>query len=158
MKKTTGYLALLFVLGACNNSASTTAAADSTAAAASRDSAMTAAAIQSPYAVTYSSKFAIDAPKNAESVLKIWKAFDNGDVSAAREFFADRFEANLSDGSQIKTTRDSTLAMVQAFRSSITSVTSEVNAVMAVKSTDKGDDHWVLIWGIEHGRLRPRWQ
>jgi hypothetical protein len=38
-------------------------------------------AINSPYAIGYSSKFVMDDPKNAESLLTLWKDWDNGDLS-----------------------------------------------------------------------------
>jgi len=41
----------------------------------------------------------MDDPKNAESLLAIWKAYDNGDLNASKELFADTVEASLGDGS-----------------------------------------------------------
>jgi hypothetical protein len=104
--------------------------------------------IQSPYPISYSSKFTIDDPKNAESLLAIWKAYDNGDLGASKEYFADTVEASLADGSVMRASRDSMLAGIQSFRNSFKSAFDRVAAVMAVKSTDK-NEHWVLIWGTE---------
>ena len=36
--------------------------------------------INSPYAVNYSSKFEMGDPKNAETVLNLWKVWDKGDL------------------------------------------------------------------------------
>jgi len=44
--------------------------------------------------------------------------------------------------------RDSVMAGAQTFRNTIASSVSSVDAVMAVKSTDK-NDHFALIWGKE---------
>jgi hypothetical protein len=104
--------------------------------------------INSPYEIQYSSKFAMGNPKYAENVLTLWKDYDNGTLSAHKEFFADTVTALLSDGTNIHTTRDSLIAAVQAHRSSMTTAVDRVDAVMAVKSTDKNED-WVLIWGTE---------
>jgi hypothetical protein len=104
--------------------------------------------IQSPYPITYSSSFAMDDPKNAESVLAFWKAYDKGDLSAAKEIFADTFDVHLSAGFRMRASRDSSVAAAQAYRNAYTSVVSEVTAIMAVKSTDK-NEHWVLLWGTE---------
>lgn len=105
-------------------------------------------AINSPYAIGYSSHFAMDEPKNAETLLNLWKVWDNGDLSQAKDMFADTVEMHFSDGSMMHTTRDSVLAMGQKMRSSFASATSSVDAIMAVKSTDK-NEHWALIWGKE---------
>jgi hypothetical protein len=104
--------------------------------------------ITSPYQIGYSSKFVMDDPKNAESLLTLWKDWDNGDLSVHKDLFADRMEIHFADGSMMNTTRDSMLTAAGGMRSSMTSVESRVDAIMAVKSTDK-DEHWALIWGME---------
>jgi hypothetical protein len=47
--------------------------------------------------------------------------------------------------------RDSVIAGGQKFRSSFATSVSSVDAIMAVKSTDKTgkNEHWALIWGRE---------
>lgn len=143
MKHTTVLAALLVFLAACNSSPSTTT--DSTKMAADSPSVKP---IQSPYDITYSSKFVMDDPANAESVLKFWKAFDMADYAAMKGTFADSFEVHLSDGMSMHVSRDSTLAAITSFRNMLTATTSRVDAIMAVKSTDR-DEHWALIWGTE---------
>jgi len=132
-------------LTACdgNAPASTT---DSTKA--KTDSAAMMRPIQSPYPISYSSSFAMDDPKNAETVLALWKSYDAGNLSATRDDFADTLEVHLADGMTMRLSRDSTVAAVQSMRSSLSSAVDVVNAIMAVKSTDK-NEHWVLIWGME---------
>jgi len=104
--------------------------------------------IHSPYPVSYSSQFAIDSPKYAETVLQLWKDYDNGNLSAHKDLLADTLEFHFSDGGVMKGGRDSMIAIVQRARDSFGKVVDRVDAVMAVKSTDKGE-HWALIWGIE---------
>ena len=104
--------------------------------------------INSPYAVTYSSKFEMDDPKNAETLLNLWKVWDAGDLSKGKDMFADTVEMHFADGSMMHTTRDSVTAAAQQFRSSLGTSTSRVDAIMAVKSTDK-NEHWACIWGME---------
>lgn len=104
--------------------------------------------INSPYPVNYSSKFVMDDPKNAETLLNLWKDWDNGDLSKSKDRFADTVEMHFSDGSILKASRDSILAMGQKMRTSLGTVTSSVDAIMAAKSTDK-NEHWALIWGME---------
>jgi hypothetical protein len=112
------------------------------------DSGSMAKAIQSPYPVSYSSKFTMDDPKNAESLLAMWKAYDNGDLSASKDYFADSVDVATADGSLTHGSRDSVLAGIQTFRNSFKTAFERVSAIMAVKSTDR-NEHWVLIWGTE---------
>jgi hypothetical protein len=104
--------------------------------------------INSPYPVSYSSKFVMADPKNAETILTLWKDWDAGNLAAHKEMFADRVELHFSDGSMMSSTRDSVLAAGQSHRSSIASSVSTVDAIMSVKSTDK-NENWALIWGKE---------
>ncbi len=104
--------------------------------------------IMSPYPVVYSSKFAMDDPKNAETLLNLWKVWDAGDLSKAKDMFADSVVMYLADGSMMNGKSDSILAATQTYRNSLGTSTSSVDAIMAVKSTDK-NEHWALIWGTE---------
>lgn len=123
-----------------SNEAATSDSMPSTSSVAMKD-------IMSPYPVDYSSKFVMDDPKNAESVLSLWKAWDDGDLSKAKDIFADTVELHFANGFMVKGTRDSIIAGGQKERSSLQSSRSTVDAVMAVKSTDK-NEHWALIWGM----------
>lgn len=101
-----------------------------------------------PYEVTYSSKFEIGDSKYAESLLALWKAWDDGDILAKREFFADSMRFYTRDGSVMEGKTDSVMKGAQAFRSMFSSMKSTVHAYMPLKSTDK-NDNWVCIWGTE---------
>jgi len=138
-------LATIILFAACSGSGPTSTP-DSTQA--KTDSSAMMRPIQSPYPIMYSSSFAMDEPKNAETVLAFWKAYDKGDLSAAKEIFADTFDVHLSAGFHMRASRDSSVASAQAYRNNYTAVVSEVTAIMAVKSTDK-NEHWVLLWGTE---------
>lgn len=135
-------MASMAMLAACNSNDS--AKTDSMAPA--KDS--TAQTIQSPYQIGYSSQFAMADPKNAETLLTLWKDWDNGNLSAHKDFFADSVEMHFSDGSMMHADRDSIIAAAQQFRNSFATSQSSVDAIMAVKSTDK-DENWALIWGKE---------
>ncbi|MFI5186114.1 MAG: hypothetical protein ACHQF0_05285 [Chitinophagales bacterium] len=112
------------------------------------DSTTTMQEINSPYAIGYSSKFAMDDPKNAETLLTLWKDWDNGNLSAHKDMFADSVEMHFADGSMMHTSRDSALANAQNYRNTFASSVDRVDAIMAVKSTDK-NENWALIWGME---------
>ncbi len=104
--------------------------------------------INSPYPVGYSSKFMMGDPKNAETILTLWKDWDNGNLSAHKDMFADSVELHFSDGSMMHSVRDSVIAAAQSFRNTIANSVSSVDAITALKSTDK-NENWALIWGKE---------
>jgi hypothetical protein len=104
--------------------------------------------INSPYPVNYSSKFTMGDPANAESLLNLWKIWDSGDLSAAKNIFADTVEMHLWDGSMMKGPRDSIIAGGQHERSSFVTSVSSVDAITTLKSTDR-NENWALIWGME---------
>ncbi len=139
-------LAGIGLLAACNSGnkeevASVSPSHDSTANTAAEN-------ITYPYTAAYSSKFAIGEPKHAEAILRLWKDWDNGDLSKSKDVFADTVSLNFWDGSSMHASRDSCVAAAQKFRDTYASVTSRVDAFVPLKSTDK-DENWVAIWGME---------
>lgn len=104
--------------------------------------------IKSPYPVIYSSKFVMDDPKNAESLLKLWKAWDDGDFNAFKDIFADTVELHFANGMTIRASRDSIVSDAQRERTKLQAARSSVDAIMAVKSTDR-NEHWAMIWGVD---------
>ena len=100
------------------------------------------------YTATYSSKFEMGDPKNSQIILNIWKTWDEGDLSKAKDLFADSVEMHLANGMIDKGPRDSVIAHAQAYRSTLESVTSTVEVFLPTKSVDK-NENWVGIWGKE---------
>ena len=76
-------IASLAMLAACNSPES---AKTDDAMKTSADSTVQVQDITSPYKIGYSSKFAMDDPKNAESLLTLWKDWDNGNLGAHKEY------------------------------------------------------------------------
>jgi hypothetical protein len=145
MKKTLFFVSLI-ILVSCNSNQPTPAAEPAKPA---TDSAVAVApTINSPYEIGYSSKFIMGNPKNAESILTLWKDYDNGNLSAHKEILADTFAAYLGGGAQLRAARDSAIGIIQKHRDALKAAVDRVDAVMAVRSTDKNED-WVLIWGTE---------
>jgi hypothetical protein len=140
-------LSAVVILAACNSNESTKTDA-TTADSVKTATAETMPAIKSPYPIGYSSDFEKDDPKNAESLLTLWKDWDNGDLSAHKDMFADSVEMYFSDGSSMHSTKDSVIAGAQKYRNTFAKAVSSVDAVMASKSVDK-NEHWALIWGKE---------
>jgi hypothetical protein len=96
----------------------------------------------------YSASFVMDSAKNTETVLALWKDWQDGDLSQSRSHFADTVAVFLSDGTSMSGPTDTIMKNMQAYRSSFKSMGVIVDAVFAVKSTDK-DENWVTIWGVE---------
>ncbi|HEY6506072.1 MAG TPA: hypothetical protein VIZ28_18985 [Chitinophagaceae bacterium] len=101
-----------------------------------------------PYKATYSSKFEMGDIKHAETILALWKDWDNGNLTPSANVFADSIFIYTRDGSRIEGLKDSVNAGAQAYRDMFASVTSTVHAIFPIKSTDK-DENWVCIWGTE---------
>ncbi|MFL5808056.1 MAG: hypothetical protein ACJ749_00965 [Flavisolibacter sp.] len=131
---------------ACNNSGDK--AKVESMSAAKDSSTTTMAEINSPYPVGDSSKFEMGNPKNAETILNLWKDWDNGNLMNSKDRFADSVTLHFANGATISTSRDSALAMAQAERNKLASSVSTVDAVTSLKSSDKGEN-WALIWGKE---------
>ena len=101
-----------------------------------------------PYDISYSSKFEMADPKYGQTILQLWKDWDNGDLSAHKDMFADSMEMHFSDGSMMHSLRDSVMAAGQNERNRFSSTVSSVNAVTSLRSTDK-NENWALVWGKE---------
>lgn len=102
----------------------------------------------SGYTPTYSSSFEMGNPKNAESILAIYKDWDTGNLDPSKAAFADSVSFFTSDGSMILGKRDTAVAAMQSYRNTFSSVKNTVHAVFPVRSTDKNED-WVCIWATE---------
>jgi len=101
-----------------------------------------------PYDITYSSKFEMGDVKNAQTILNLWKDWDNGTLANSRNSFADTIEMHFWNGGMMKNAKDSVIAAGQQMRDNSTTVVSRVDAVTALKSIDKDED-WALVWGME---------
>lgn len=98
-----------------------------------------------PYTASYSSNFTIGNPADAKMVMELWKDLD--DNSFTHDYIADTAVMYFADGTMAKG-GDSILAGVQKYRSSMSNVTSTVDAVVPLKSVDR-NENWVAIWGTD---------
>ena len=118
----------------------------------SNDSATTAStsneSVTYAYPVNYSSDFEIGDSKLAQTVLSIWKDFDDNTLDNHKDAFADSVTIDLSGGDQVKGTRDSVIANMKAYRSSLKNVVSSIDVVTTLKPKGK-DETWVCVWGKE---------
>ncbi len=145
------------LFAACNNSGDKAKVDSMNVDTTATTAAKTMPDINSPYPVVYSSKFEIGDPKNAETVLKLWKDWDNNSLMNSKDLFADTLTFYFSDGSMMHASRDSALAMAQKIRDNQASITSSIDAVMSAKSLmnntstkpEDQNENWALIWGEE---------
>lgn len=100
------------------------------------------------FTANYSMSFVMDSAKNTETVLSLWKAWQAGDLSKARPYFADSVTFFMSDGTNMFGPTDTLMQGMQAYRSSFKEMKATVDAAFAVTSTDK-NENWVAIWGSE---------
>ena len=103
------------------------------------------------YPVLYSN-LEIGDSKNAQTILNLWKDWDNGDLTRSKDNFADSVELHLRDGGYVMGSRDSVLTAAQSVRNSFSSVVSSVNSVVSLKGIFKPtnqNENWVAVWGKE---------
>ena len=96
----------------------------------------------------YSASFVMDDAANSETVLSVWSAWKNGDLGPARAHFADSSSFAMADGSFMTGPTDDLFKGMQDYRNSFTGMEVTVDAIFAVKSTDK-NENWVTAWGTE---------
>ena len=96
----------------------------------------------------YSASFVMDDAANTETVLALWEEWKSGDLSKSRGHFADTVSFFFPDGTSMSGLTDSLVKTMQGVRSSYKGMEVGVDAVFAVKSTDK-NENWVTIWGTE---------
>lgn len=102
----------------------------------------------SGYTPTYSSSFEMGNSKNAESILALYKDWDNGNLDPTKGAFADSVSFFLNDGSMVMGKRDTAVAAMQNYRNMFSAIKNTVHAVFPVRTTDKNED-WVCIWATE---------
>ena len=99
-----------------------------------------------PYTPVYSSDFSISNPAYSKMILELWKDWDDNAFDR-HDYMADTVVLFLSDGQVVKG-KDSAMAGAKAFRGSMKSAVSTIQAVVPLKSNDRGED-WVAVWGTE---------
>lgn len=101
-----------------------------------------------PYMADYSSDFEIGDSKNVQTVLALYKDWDNNTLDNSKNYFADVDTMYFSDGGMYAGGRDSLIAMAKKVRGQMGSVVDSVHAFVALRSKDKKED-WVAIWTRE---------
>lgn len=100
--------------------------------------------IDFPYTAAYSSDFEIGNPAHSKMILELWKDFDENAFDR-HDYMADTILMIFADGYMLKG-KDSAMAGAKSYRSTLSSVTSTIDAWVPLRSKDKNED-WVAIWG-----------
>jgi hypothetical protein len=84
-----------FILFSCNNEPEKTETQV-------KDTMAVAPLNTSGYMIDYSSSFKLGEPKNAETILALWKAWDEGNLEPTKTYFADSVQVFTYDGGAIR--------------------------------------------------------
>lgn len=130
---------------ACNSST------DSGNAATSKDTTMSSqqsAPVTYAYPIGYSADFEQGNSQYAQTVLKLWKDYNNNSLDNDQSYFADTVMMEFANGSGFKGNPDSVVAAVKKARGAYASAVSTVDVVTTLKPKGK-DEQWVCVWGKE---------
>ena len=105
-------------------------------------------AVSYAYPIGYSADFEIGDPKHAQTVLTLWKDYDNNTLDAHKEAFADSVQFTTADGSIIAGPRDSVIKAIASHRASFSKAVDSVDVLVSLKAKGK-EESWVCIWGKE---------
>lgn len=137
----------LFIFSCANNADKTTATSSDTTKVAAASSSSTPA-VEYPYTATYSSQMEAGDPNNSKKVLDIYKDYDNGNLLAHKDYFADSVAFDFADGSMVMGTRDSILNIAQKGRNNLKSAEDKIITFVSSHAKDKGEN-WVSVWTKE---------
>jgi len=101
-----------------------------------------------PYTADYSHDFEISGTKNAQTLLQLYKDWDNNTLDNSKSSFADMDTMIFADGTMFNGPRDSFFTAAKQMRSQLGTVVDSVHAWVPLRSKDKNED-WVLIWARE---------
>ncbi len=140
MKKLLVFSAIL-VVASCNNGTETKST--------SEDASKSNTEVTYAYPINYSSKFEMGDPKKSQKVSELWKAFDDNKLMDTKNDFADSVSMEFS-GMVMSGNRDTILANMSGYRSSLASVVSKIDVIFSTRSIDKDSDgNWICVWGSE---------
>src|SRR5215218_7749350 len=116
--------------------------------AANTDTALVKAAVALPYTPAYSSSFKMGNPEYSAMILQgSWKDWEMNTMDNMKNWVSDTITVYHSDNTMIKGL-DSLMARWKRGRAKYSAVTTTIDAVMPVYSTDK-NENWVLVWATE---------
>jgi hypothetical protein len=101
-----------------------------------------------PYTADYSSDFEIGDAKNAQTLLELYKNWDNNTLNNSKSAFAENDTMYFSDGNMFAGSRDSLFIIANKMRGQMGSVVDSIHAWVPLRTRDK-KEQWVAIWTRE---------
>jgi hypothetical protein len=142
MKKLIVVFCLAALASSCNNEKKEPAAE-------SKETTETKPAVPLSLPASYSSSFEMGNPAYTAMVVQgSWKDWQDNTMDNMKSWVADTITAYMSDNSMARGV-DSIGAKWKRNRANYTSVKDNIDAAMAVRSTDKKED-WVLVWATDY--------
>jgi hypothetical protein len=106
------------------------------------------------FKASYSSDVSVPAnAENAQKVLRVWKAFEQGQIEAMKPFFADTVIYEDASGMRFHGPSDQLLAYAQKDIGGLDSMRFDISQWQSSHINDRDED-WVNIWSTE--RRYPR--
>jgi hypothetical protein len=97
------------------------------------------------YTPSYSAKFETGSTANSETILSLYRNWDDNKLDEASSIFSDSVFMYFFDGSEMTTTRDSMMSAMRSYRGSFKGMETQLNAMVSITESDKNED-WVLVW------------
>jgi len=135
-------------LTACNSGTSTTEKTTTETTKASDSMAEKQPALTYAYTADYSSDFEMGDAKNAQTLLELYKNWDNNTLNNSKEAFAETDTMFSADGHMFAGPRDSFFMMANKVRGEMGTVVDSVHAWVPLRTKDK-KEQWVAIWTRE---------
>ena len=104
--------------------------------------------VELPAAVMYPVTPAPGNPDNMVTVMNWNKAIISGNVDDCTAYTADTMKITLADGLEAKLPRDSAVAFIKGWRSSMDSAKQTVEVIYAIDNIDDKTE-WVMQWANE---------
>lgn len=101
-----------------------------------------------PYTADYSSDFEMGDAKNAQTLLELYKNWDNNTLNNSKSAFADNDTMYFADGNMFAGSRDSFFVIANKMRGQMGSVVDSIHAWVPLRTSDK-NEQWVAIWARE---------
>ena len=133
---------IMLCMVSCNNEKTDTPVAS--------DSVVSPRPLVLAYTPSYSSSFELGNAEYAATIVKgSWKDWENNTLDNMKDWVADTVLVFHSDNTVVRGV-DSLMARWKKGRAEYTSVIDTIQAVTALRSTDR-NENWVLVWAYEIG-------
>lgn len=136
------FIAISICLFSCNNENKT---ADKADAAKTADATTSEAKAPLPFKMSYEGTPSIGKTENIAAVMNFNGDFIAGKLDNIGSYLADSVHLVFEDGTEMNTVRDTVVAQIKNWRSSMTDAKQSYISAVALDNTDKGDE-WVFQW------------